>query len=192
MNEFINMEVRFFLNSALWGVLLLAVYDCLRIFRKVINHGVVWISIEDIFYWMVSGVIIFRMMYEMNNGIIRGFSLIGILLGMILYKYSISEIVVKWISFLLIKIKRFLSNLLHILIKPLKFLLAKLHKLILQLWTQLKKRVGIIAHFAQIKAHTVWKALQTQKKRGRMKKKQQPIEIQKRSRRWRRKEARAS
>lgn len=192
MNEFINLEVRFFLISALWGVLLLVVYDCLRIFRKVINHGVVWISIEDIFYWMISGVLIFRMMYEMNNGIIRGFSLIGILLGMILYKYSISEFVVKWISFLLIKIKMFLSKLLHILIKPLKFLFRKLRKLLLKLCMNLKKRIGIISWFVQIKGREYWKALQNKKKRGRIEKNQQSMETKKRSRRGQRKEANAS
>lgn len=168
MNEFINLQVRFFLTSVVWGAILLVIYDCLRIFRKVIKHGAILLGIEDIIYWTVSAVLIFRMMYQMNDGIIRGFSLLGILLGMILYKYSISEYVVKGISFVLIKIKQFLSKVVHIILKPLKYLAKKIKKLLLKLGKLVKKRIGLLAHFVQNKASCIWKALQRRIKRVRI------------------------
>lgn len=175
MNQIINMEVRFFLVSVLCGAFLLVAYDILRIFRRVVEHGTVWISIEDILYWMVGAVLIFRMMYKMNNGIIRWFSLIGILLGMIIYKYSISDYIVKGISFLLIKIKKFIRKLIHILTGPVRFVLQKIQKLFEYIGKKVKKRIGIITCFVQNRARKRWKSLQTKAESVRIKRKEQVL-----------------
>ena len=168
MNTMISMEVKFFLMSVMWGAILLVIYDCLRIFRKVIEHDSVWISIEDIIYWAFSAVLIFRMMYELNNGIIRGFSIAGVVLGMIVYKYSISEYVVKGISFVLIQVKKFIKKMIHILLKPLQFVRKKLLQLLRAIGRFVKKRVEPVKKFVQNKAVLVWKALQNKVKRGRI------------------------
>lgn len=164
MNQVINMEVKFFLVSIAWGVILLVIYDCLRIFRKVIKHGIIMISIEDILYWITSAVLIFRMMYDLNDGIIRGFSLLGILLGMILYKYSISEHVVKGISFVLLKIKGVLVKMFQLLLKPLKFFCRKVRQFLLFIQKKLQKRLGTMAHFVKNKVSK----LQIKQRRVRM------------------------
>lgn len=191
MNEIINMEVRFFLMSVLWGAILLIIYDCLRILRKVIAHNVVWISVEDIIYWAISAVLIFRMMYQMNDGVIRGFSILGILLGMIIYKYSISDYVVRGISFVLNKIKQFVEKVIRILLKPLKFLLGKLKKLIVAIGKFVKKKLGLFAHFLHRETNNQWKALKSKVKRGRMSKndsaKQKKVKKSKRSQKKERK-----
>ena len=168
MNTMIIMELRFFLMSVLCGVILLVIYDCLRIFRKVIEHDSVWISIEDILYWVFSAVLIFRMMYEMNNGIIRGFSMAGVLLGMIIYKYSISEYVVKGISFVLIQVKKFIMKLIHLLLKPLGFVKKKVIQLLKAIAKVVRKRITPIKQFVHNKAKGVWIALQNKVKRGRI------------------------
>ena len=83
-------------------------------------------AIEDILYWIVSAVLIFRMMYVRNNGIIRGFSLIGILLGMILYKYSISEFLVEKVSKEIHIIIGWIRKLIHILTQPARYFIRKI------------------------------------------------------------------
>lgn len=168
MNQFINMEVKFFLMSVAWGAILLVMYDCLRILRKVVKHGAVLMSMEDIIYWTISSVLIFRMMYRLNDGIIRGFSLLGILLGMVIYKYTISDYVVKAISFILIKIKMFIKKVIHILLRPLKFLGKQGKRLFSALLGKLKLGIGRMAHFMKIYTRTLRKALQSRKKRVRM------------------------
>jgi len=170
MNKMISMEVKFFLMSVLWGAILLVIYDCLRIFRKVVNHDNVWISIEDIIYWTFSSVLIFRMMYELNNGVIRGFSILGVILGMVIYKYSISEYVVKGISYVLIQIKKFVKKLIHILLKPAMFVKKQIFKLLGTIGRFVKKRLDHVKKCIQNKASPIWKALQNRVKRGRMNK----------------------
>ena len=96
--EGINLELRLFLSSIVWGVILIVFYDCLRIFRRVVKHNKFWVGFEDVIYWTISAILIFLMMYQMNDGAIRGFAIIGILIGMVLYHYSISNFIVKMIS----------------------------------------------------------------------------------------------
>lgn len=170
MNQFINMEVKFFLMSVAWGAILLVMYDCLRILRKVVKHGAVLMSIEDIIYWTISSVLIFRMMYQLNDGIIRGFSLLGILLGMVLYKYTISDYVVKGISFVLIKIKMFIKKVIHIILKPLKFMGMQGKKLFLAISSKMKLGMRHMYHMIKNYIRTLRKSLQSRKKRVRMKK----------------------
>lgn len=179
MNQFITTQVKFFLMSVAWGAILLVMYDCLRIFRKVVKHGAVLMSIEDIIYWTISSVLIFRMMYRLNDGIIRGFSLLGILIGMVLYKYTISDDVVKGISFVLIKVKMMMKKVIHILLKPILFLIKRAKILFVAIYKKANKRIGRTNHVVQNRLRTLGKALQSKIKRGRMKKRKRAKQAEK-------------
>lgn len=128
MNGAILGELRFFVTSIIWGVLLLIIYDCLRIERRLISHNGFFIGLEDMIYWVVSSVLIFHMMYKQNDGIIRGFSIIGMLLGMLVYHNSISSYFVDIISKVLIKIKKTIFIVINTILKPFLYLTGKLRK----------------------------------------------------------------
>lgn len=78
-------ELEFFARSFVWGIFITLVYDCLRLFRQAVHHGNVWVALEDLLYWVVYALLLFRMMYLENDGMIRGFALLAVLLGMLLY-----------------------------------------------------------------------------------------------------------
>ena len=82
-----------FLLTVLMGVVIGGVYDCLRIFRKVIHHPNSFISIEDGTYWVVVVFFMFTVLLKRNNGEVRIFSLIGVFLGMGFYFLLLSPIV---------------------------------------------------------------------------------------------------
>lgn len=67
------------------GVKLALFYDIIRIFRFMISHKNFVISIEDFFFWVYATLIIFRLQLEQSNGVLRGFSVLGMILGMFLY-----------------------------------------------------------------------------------------------------------
>lgn len=69
-------------------------YDLLRIWRRVIRHGTVWIGIEDMFFWCWCAVAVFGMLYRQNDGLLRGFVIAAVLSGMFLYHFTISRYVV--------------------------------------------------------------------------------------------------
>lgn len=45
-------------------------------------------------FWLVAAVIVFDMVYERNNGILRAFSLITLFLGMLLYRIVVGDRIV--------------------------------------------------------------------------------------------------
>lgn len=98
MSQNIINEIYFFGCCVLTGIAVISVYDILRIFRRVVKHGVVAIGIEDFIYWVGSSFFVFHIIYIRNDGIIRGFAILAIVLGMLIYNVTISQILVKYIS----------------------------------------------------------------------------------------------
>ncbi len=131
MNPAITVELQFFLLSILWGGILLLAYDILRIFRRLIKQGAFLVAIEDLIFWLLASLFIFSMIFYENNGVIRGFSIIGMLLGIILYHFSISEWLVKSITMLI-----------QTLFSPIKAAIKQIIRFIRFLWTLGKKRTN--------------------------------------------------
>ncbi len=121
VSENIFHELDFFAVSFALGILLVFAYDILRIFRRLVRHGTVWISLEDLCYWIITAFVIFAMLYQKNDGLIRGFSIGGIAAGMLLYNQLISRYTVKYIARALKKVIRFVE-------KVWKFILTPFHK----------------------------------------------------------------
>ncbi len=124
MSQDIIQEVTFFLHSIVMGVVITFVYDWFLIFRKLLKHNILWISFEDFLFWAGCGVGVFYMLYRENNGVLRWFTVLGAMLGMILYKALVSKWFVHIMSTLIYKIMWFLFRVIQIVVKPLKFLLS--------------------------------------------------------------------
>lgn len=122
MNGAILVELRFFWASVLWGVLLLVIYDLLRIERRLIRHNSFFIAVEDLVYWVVASLLIFSMMYKLNDGIIRGFSILAMFLGMLVYHHILSFYFVEIISGILIKIKNIIFMIINFILSPIRLL----------------------------------------------------------------------
>lgn len=118
VSENIFHELDFFAVSFMLGILLILAYDCLRIFRKIVRHGTLWISIEDLAYWVVTAFAIFAMLYQKNDGLIRGFSIGGVALGMLLYNQFISRYTVRYIVWVLRKIIHFVDKVFKFMSAP--------------------------------------------------------------------------
>ena len=81
--------------SILIGGALFLFYDSLRIFRRVVPHGNFWIGVEDFLYWLCCTAVVFVMLYQENDGMVRGFSIGGIVFGMLLYYLLLSRFVIR-------------------------------------------------------------------------------------------------
>lgn len=91
MSEMIVSEVHFYLSSFLWGMALVAIYDVFRIFRRILRHRTLLMGIEDFIFWIVAGCLVFRMIYQYNNGTIRFPGMLILFAGMLLYHYAVSN-----------------------------------------------------------------------------------------------------
>lgn len=136
VSEAIGSEAIFFLIAVLCGMGLVLVYDFFRIFRRIMAHGNIWIGIEDVCYWIFCTIVVFLLLYEKNDGMMRGFAFVGILLGGISYHFLFSPFVVKICVLVFGTILRFLRKVLGVVVSP----FAKTGKKILTfLGKQLKK-----------------------------------------------------
>lgn len=110
MSISIRYEAQLFVMSVVTGAGLMAVYDCLRIFRLLCRHGTVAVSLEDILYGLYCGVMTFMLMYEQNDGSLRGFCIGGVILGMAVYQNWVSRNLLKYLQKPVKWIKMKLSN----------------------------------------------------------------------------------
>jgi spore cortex biosynthesis protein YabQ len=149
MNQEITVELQFFFISILWGSIILLFYDVLRIIRRLVKHGVIFLTIEDILFWIAASIFIYTMIYRQNNGIIRGFSIMGMTIGMLLYHYIvkdsfvniITKIILTLLSPFLFVFKTVFRFVRSILLKgknAVKFLIKQLKKL----WKSVKITVN--------------------------------------------------
>lgn len=119
-------ENMFLLYALLMGIFITFVYDILRIIRRVIPHGVLLVSLEDIAFWIYCGVKVFLLMYHESNGTLRWFAIFGALVGMIAYKKTISPFFVKYVSLLLQKVLHIMGKCGRIVLKPFLLIMKKL------------------------------------------------------------------
>ena len=118
-------ESEFLLHSLLMGIFITYVYDLLRIFRRVIPHSSILVSLEDLVFWVYCAGEVFLMMYRESDGTLRWFAVIGALAGMVTYKKLISPFFVKYVSLALNKLLNLIGVILRWLCTPFAFLLGR-------------------------------------------------------------------
>lgn len=91
MKQLIAQQVQFILLMAISGMMLMAGYDVLRMFRWWIPHGKIVIACEDILYWMAVSVPVFYLFLVYHDGIIRWYGVTAVFSGIILYEYAFSR-----------------------------------------------------------------------------------------------------
>lgn len=109
MSVHIVYEVKLLLYSFLTGAGLMITYDLLRILRIFVPHSYVFIGIEDMIYWIYAALVTFSLLYEQNDGGLRGYVIAGIFLGMFLYDRLISRLFLKTLK----KFRKYLKIKLH-------------------------------------------------------------------------------
>ncbi len=128
MSKMIGEEAGFWLYAVLVGAQLMLLYDLLRIFRRLFPHKNTAIGIEDFCYWMVSGCLIFRMLYRFNHGVIRWFAVFGMAVGMLFYHLTVSRLFVRYAVKLLNRLIRLVSGPVQFLFKKIRKFLTKINR----------------------------------------------------------------
>ena len=101
-------------------------FDFFRIQRKVLKTCDFITYIQDILFWIVSGLIIIFVIMKYTNGEIRIYMVLGIILGILIYFLIISKYIMK----IFVCILSFLLNIIGKLLFPIK----KIYKIIKKSW----------------------------------------------------------
>lgn len=142
MSQNIINEAYFFGCCVLTGITVIFMYDVLRIFRRIIIHGVIAIGIEDFIYWVGSSFFVFHIIYIRNDGVLRGFAILAIVLGMLMYNLTISNLLVKYISMILNKIIKIVTAPIKWIYKICTNVLKKCYKAVKIMLSKFKRESG--------------------------------------------------
>lgn len=103
MQQSLSSQLLVFVYSLALGLILGVAYDFFRIVRMVINSKNIAVFLQDVLYFIVSGLITFFFVLGVNSGNSRFYILAGEAVGWILYHITLGEVVyrcsgklVKW------------------------------------------------------------------------------------------------
>jgi len=113
-----------FLSTVVVGAGVGLFYDFFRVFRKTAPHSTLAAQLEDLLFWSVATVGTFYFMLVRNYGEIRIFSLIGVILGIVLYFTTVSRLVIKVCVMIVTYIKRVIVATVRVILFPFRFVLA--------------------------------------------------------------------
>lgn len=109
----IRQEIVLILLMVSGGVAIMLFYDLLIVIREIIRRAPVWIALEDFLYWSVAAVCTFYAIYRVNEGIIRGYAVAGLVGGAILFQWSIGSRMVRFLINCINNIRKCLINLFY-------------------------------------------------------------------------------
>ncbi|MCL2416170.1 MAG: spore cortex biosynthesis protein YabQ [Defluviitaleaceae bacterium] len=126
-------------------------YDCLRIFRKLVRHGNIVSQIQDILFWITVSLLIFAVLLNLNSGEVRGFAVIGCLLGMILYFFTLSSLFMRAIIAAIKAVKKIILAVIKAISAPFKFIIKTIFKLLRPILKPIKKALSGMKKYVKIK-----------------------------------------
>lgn len=86
------------------------IYDVVRALRKVCLSSLLAITIGDILLWIFYAFITFIFLMSRTNGEIRGYVLLGELLGFVLFRISISRFFYLFLKFVFEKLNKIIQK----------------------------------------------------------------------------------
>ncbi len=120
------MQAKLVFYSILAGVLTGIIFDFYRTFRGFENIHKLLIIIEDILFWILSGILIFIFLLYTNQAVIGLYVYLWMALGIYLYMKFISKIFTNMQYKLISNISKVIRILINIVVYPIKLVLYSL------------------------------------------------------------------
>ena len=128
-----------FLVFSLTGIAIGILFDFFRILRRSIKTSNIVTYIQDILFWILTGIIVLYSIWYFNNGELRIFVFLGLIIGILIYMTTLSSIIIKIFSKLLV----FLINILKVPNKVLHMLISKIITVKAILFNKFTKKIKI-------------------------------------------------
>lgn len=135
-----NNQAYIFMVFTIVGVIIGVLFDIFRILRKTFKTKDIVTYIEDIVFWLITGMIIVYAMYVFCDGELRFFMILGIIIGATMYMLTISKYVIMVSVFLINIVKKVLIYPVMLILRvakkvifrPIMFICINIRKNILQ------------------------------------------------------------
>ena len=128
-----------FIVFSLTGVVIGILFDFFRILRRSFKTSNIITYVEDILFWILTGVLILYNIWYFNNGEIRIYMFLGIIMGLLIYMLTLSNIIVSLFS----KILKMIIRILEIPFKTIISIFHKIITIIIKIFNKFTKKIKI-------------------------------------------------
>lgn len=128
-----------FLIFSLTGVSIGVLFDFFRILRRTIKTSNIITYIEDVLFWILTGLLILYNIWYFNNGEIRVYMFLGIILGVLIYMSTLSNFLIKIFS----KILQIIIKVLELPFKTIIAIFIKIITAIVTIFAKITKKFTI-------------------------------------------------
>ena len=128
-----------FIVFSLTGVIIGLLFDFFRILRRSFKTSNIITYFEDVLFWILTGVLILYNIWYFNNGEIRIYMFLGIIMGLLIYMLTLSNIIVSLFS----KILKMLIRILEIPFKTIISIFHKIITIIIKIFNKFTKKIKI-------------------------------------------------
>lgn len=101
----IASETITFFKSVLFGAAMAIIYDFFRVLRITFPHNKILVFFEDILYFTFFTLANCIFILVIHDGYLRAFLIVGELLGMIMYFFTVSMLMIKALKWIISRIK---------------------------------------------------------------------------------------
>ena len=129
MENVILTQLYSFLIYLVSGIIIGLFFDIFRILRKSFHTPDFITYIEDILFWLFTGVFLIFVLFKFSNGQIRIYNVVGLLVGVIIYIISISKFFIKINVTIITFIKNIIYKILKFILYPIKFIFRIIRKI---------------------------------------------------------------
>lgn len=128
----INTQLLSFIAYLFSGIIICIVFDLFRSLRKGIKTSNIATYIEDVLFWVIAGLVILFVVNKYNYGELRVYTFLAMMLGAIVYFFTISKYFIKFLLNIILMIKKIVLFLINFFLKfigkPVFFLILNLKK----------------------------------------------------------------
>ena len=140
----ITNQAYLFLIFVINGVIIDILFDFFRILRKSFKTPDFVTYIEDVIFWILTGLLTLYSIFVFNNGEIRFFMFLGIFIGVALYMLLCSTYIIKFSVFIINKTKKIILKIFNIIAYPIKLIYRILKKVFINVKNMTQKTTKII------------------------------------------------
>lgn len=125
MRVVFGVDLTYFYWSCAAGIVLAALYDILRIKRRLVHTPDFLVNIEDILYLIVFGISVIYTSYEKNNGNLRLYGIAATAAVFAVYRLVLGNAAVRFLSFIIQSAVALIKKIIHFLTAPFRIIYLK-------------------------------------------------------------------
>lgn len=115
------------------GIIIGIFFDIFRVLRKTFKTPDFITYIEDALFWILTGFFLLVIIFVFQDGQIRNYTILGLIIGIIIYVLTISKYFIKINVFVVNLCKNIINKILKVLLYPLKIIFKPIYFLVINI-----------------------------------------------------------